>query len=192
MIAAPGLVAHLRSSLGGPPVVLPSDGGIPAAVLVPLIEGREPSLVFTKRTEALTRHPGEISFPGGLPHAEDPDLLATALRETEEEVGVPASAVEVVGALEPISTFVSGILIVPFVGVLRARPVYVPNPAEIAAILEFPVSRLMDVEREVQWNREGLIWRGFVYEIDGHTVWGATGRIVHELLDVVREGSMRG
>jgi 8-oxo-dGTP pyrophosphatase MutT (NUDIX family) len=180
------LVERLSASLAPAPAALPENGGAPAGVLVPVIDGAEPSLVFTKRTEGLRRHPGEISFPGGLPHPEDADLLATALRETEEEVGVPAGTVEVMGALPPISTLVTGILIVPFVGLLRSRPVFVPNPAEIAAVLEFPVVRLMDAEREVEWARDGATWRGYVYEVDAHTVWGATGRIVHEFLEAVR------
>ncbi|HKE54454.1 MAG TPA: CoA pyrophosphatase, partial [Actinomycetota bacterium] len=85
-----------------------------AAVLLPLVEGDR--LVFTRRAEHLSRHPGEISFPGGLEHEDDADLTATALRETEEELGLPRERVEVLGTLEPVHTFVSAILIVPFVG----------------------------------------------------------------------------
>src|SRR5918992_5570760 len=121
MLAGPSLVERLSASLAPAPETLPEGGGAPAGVLVPVIAGAAPSLVFTKRTEDLRRHPGEISFPGGLPHPEDADLRATALRETEEEIGVPAGSVEVVGTLPPISTFVTGILIVPFVGLLRSR-----------------------------------------------------------------------
>src|SRR2546423_784250 len=80
----------------------PAAGRQPAAVLVPVVEGPEPSIVFTKRTEHLSRHPGEISFPGGMRHAEDPDLLSTALRETEEELGLSPDRVEVLGTLEPL------------------------------------------------------------------------------------------
>jgi 8-oxo-dGTP pyrophosphatase MutT (NUDIX family) len=187
MVARRSLVERLSASLLPAPETFPEGGGAPAGVLVPVIDAEAPSLVFTRRTESLRRHPGEISFPGGLPHPGDADLLATALRETEEEVGVPAATLEVVGTLPPISTFVSGILIVPFVGLLRSRPVFVPNPAEIAAVLEFPMAGLMDAEREVEWTRDGSTWRGYAYELDGHTVWGATGRIVHEFLEAVRE-----
>src|SRR5207237_5504737 len=129
-----------------PDDVLVASGRRPAAVLVPLVGGPEPSIVFTKRTEHLSRHPGEISFPGGMRHDEDPDLLATALRETEEELGLERDLVDVLGRLEPLETFTTGFTIVPFVGALQADPVFTANPDEIAEVLEFPVSRLLEAE----------------------------------------------
>jgi 8-oxo-dGTP pyrophosphatase MutT (NUDIX family) len=158
-----------------------------AAVLAPLIESPEPSLVFTLRSDALSRHAGEISFPGGL---QDPGetLLETALREVFEEIGLDPGALDVVGALPPIHTHVSGILVVPFVGVLEAAPALTVNPGEIAEVLTPTIARLAEVERIVEYELEGgSVWRGWAYELDGRTVWGATGRMLHTLLEVVKE-----
>ena len=158
------------------------EEGAPAAVILPLVDDDEPTVIFTKRRDDLSRHPGEISFPGGLRHAEDADLLQTALRETEEELGIPATLVDILGYLEPLHTFVSGILITPVVGALDRRPEMTPSPHEIEEVLEFPVRRLLEVEREVVWESAGRTWQGSVYDIEGHTVWGATGKILSDFL----------
>src|SRR5438034_5565253 len=106
----------------------PADAdGRPAAVLIPVVAGDEPSVVFTKRTDDLPRHPGEISFPGGMRAPGDRDLLATALRETNEELGLAPDDVDVLGALSPLQTFTSATAIVPFVGTLAADPVFTAN-----------------------------------------------------------------
>ena len=179
--------AALWSRLDHDPAVQPpADGSRLAGVLLPILDGPTPSLVFTKRAEALSRHRGEISFPGGLEHPGDHSLEATALRETEEELGLPPSAVDVLGALDPIHTYVSRILIVPFVGLLAERPAWVPHPGEIAEVLEVPLPRLVEVEAEQRHEHEGGVWHGFVYAVDGHTIWGATGWILHGFLDLVR------
>jgi 8-oxo-dGTP pyrophosphatase MutT (NUDIX family) len=159
--------------------------GIPAAVIVPLIDVDEPTLLFTRRTDTVRNHKGEISFPGGARHAEDPDLLATALRETHEELGISPEAFEVLGMLPPTHTMVSGYVISPFVGRLAERPPLAPSPVEIAEVLEVPISTLLNVEREVE-AVGGLHPTMFVYEVGGNVVWGATGRIVHGFLDILR------
>jgi 8-oxo-dGTP pyrophosphatase MutT (NUDIX family) len=165
----------------------PAPGDRLAAVLVPLIEGR--SVVFTKRSEALRRHPGEISFPGGLRHEEDPTIADTALRETHEELGIEPGAVEVLGALPPVHTFVSGILVVPFVGLLSDRPLYRPNAGEIAEVLEYGMDELAAAETDVEWLRGAARYRGFAYPMGPNTIWGATARILHSLLELVPGGS---
>jgi len=158
-------------------------------VLVPLIERDEPALFFTKRTDQLPRHPGEISFPGGLRHPGDRDLLDTALRETEEELGLARADVEVLGSLDPFLTYTTGFWVLPFVGAVRPDPSMTPNPDEIAVLLELPLPMLAGVEREVEWHGEGQSWTGFVYDVEEHTIWGATGRMVHEFLELYREVS---
>jgi 8-oxo-dGTP pyrophosphatase MutT (NUDIX family) len=144
--------------------------------MVPMIDLPRPALLFTVRSDQVRDHKGEISFPGGVRHPEDPDLLATALRETEEELGIGRHAFEVLGALPPTQTVVSGYVIQPFVGLLAERPSIAPSPVEIAEVVELDVDRLAAVEQEVE------SW--FAYPVDGYVVWGATGRIVHAFLEV--------
>jgi 8-oxo-dGTP pyrophosphatase MutT (NUDIX family) len=151
--------------------------GTPAAVMVPVLDLPTPELLFTVRSDQVRDHKGEISFPGGVRHAEDPDLLTTALRETEEELGVPRAAFDVLGGLPATHTVVSGYVIQPYVGLLAERPALTPSPVEIADVLQVEVDRLAEVERA----RES--W--FEYPVDdGRTVWGATGRILHEFLEI--------
>lgn len=171
------------------PRPVPPPGDRLAGVVLPVVEDGEPSVLFTRRTDHLPRHAGEISFPGGLQDPGDPDLRHTALRETTEELGIPAEAFEILGALPPVHTTVSGILIVPFVGLLPLRPSLRPNAAEIAEVLEFPLSKLVDAETEVELPRGDHVYRGFAYEMDGRRIWGATARILHELIQILRGGS---
>ena len=184
-------VAHLRSvlrdSLEQAPAPSPDPGDRLAAVVVPFVEGPEPSLIFTVRAGDLSRHAGEISFPGGL---QDPGetLHQTALREAFEEIGLDPASTELVGALPPVHTTVSGILVVPFVGMLEALPAFVVSDGEIDEVLTFPVARLSEVERVVEVVRkEGQVWRGYAYELEGHTIWGVTGWMLHLLLEIVRK-----
>lgn len=167
---------------------LPPDTRL-ASVLLPLVASSRPSIIFTRRSEHLSRHAGEISFPGGLQHEEDANLEATGLRETEEELGIPRSDFEVVGALAPVHTFVSGILIVPFVGVLSDRPVLTPNADEIAEVLEYTLEELSAAEGLVEFPRGRHVYRGFAYEMGQNTIWGATAMILHEMLE--RSGPVR-
>jgi 8-oxo-dGTP pyrophosphatase MutT (NUDIX family) len=158
-----------------------------AAVLAPLVEEPVASLVFTVRSSDLSRHAGEISFPGGL---QDPGetLSQTALRESFEEIGLEPGTTDVLGALPPVHTTVSGILVVPFVGMLESMPAFVVSEEEIEEVLTFTVGRLAEVERPVEVAREpGRVWRGFAYELDGHVIWGATGVMLHALLQVIRK-----
>jgi 8-oxo-dGTP pyrophosphatase MutT (NUDIX family) len=164
----------------------PLSGGVPAAVVVPVIDQPRPSVVVTRRTDTVRTHKGEISFPGGVRHLEDPDLLTTALRETEEELGIPREAFDMLGRLPPTHTVVSGYVILPFVGLLAEHPRMRPSPIEIAEIVEMDLGRLAEVEREVIPDGRPGGW--FSYELGGHTVWGATGRIMHAFLDRLRSG----
>ncbi len=164
-------------------------GGVPAGVLVPLVEGSNSRLVLTRRSDLVSHHKGEISFPGGVRHPEDPDLLTTALRETEEELGIPPDAFDVLGLLPPVHTIVSGYVIVPFVGLLSGSPPMTPSPIEIDEVLEIEVSKLVDAEREVMATDGDGATRGwFAYDIDGQVIWGATGRIVHGFLEALGRG----
>lgn len=181
------LAGRLRAALDPDPSPTPEPGDRLAAVLLPIVGGDEPAVVLTRRTDHLPRHAGEISFPGGLAHDDDAGLAATALRETREELGVDPSAVDVLGALPPVHTFVSGILIVPFVGILAVRPAFTPDEGEIAEVLEYPLSGLEAAEAIVEFPRGDHVYRGFAYEMGAHMIWGATARILHDLFDIIRK-----
>jgi 8-oxo-dGTP pyrophosphatase MutT (NUDIX family) len=186
MVPVADLRSVLRASLEQDPAPRPAPGDRLAAVLAPFVEAPEPSLVFTVRSSDLSRHAGEISFPGGL---QDPGetLRQTAMREAFEEIGLDPATTELVGALPAVHTTVSGILVVPFVGMLSASPAFVVSDAEIDEVLTFTVARLAEVERMVEIARGTRSWRGYAFELDGYTIWGATGWMLHMLLEVVRK-----
>lgn len=177
----------LAAVLEPDPSPTPAPGDRLAAVLAPIVLQPEPSLIFTVRAAALSRHAGEIAFPGGL---QDPgeSLAQTALREAHEEIGLDPALPRLLGALPPVHTFVSGILVVPFVGTLEHAPALTVNGAEIAEVLTFGIASLAAAERAVSYDRPGGgVWRGFAYELEGHTVWGATGWMLHSLLETIRK-----
>jgi 8-oxo-dGTP pyrophosphatase MutT (NUDIX family) len=174
---------RLEGALELEPSHEPRPGDRLAAVLVPILDSG--SVLFTKRTDDLSRHPGEISFPGGIRQEEDAAAVDTALRETQEELGIDPGAVEVLGALPPVHTFVSSILIVPFVGFLGEPPILRPNPGEIAEVLVFPLDALVAAEKKVEWELTAGVYRGHAYEMGDHTIWGATANILHGLLEIL-------
>jgi 8-oxo-dGTP pyrophosphatase MutT (NUDIX family) len=153
-----------------------------AAVLVPL-HGDPLTAVFTERRADLRRHAGEISFPGGRQDEPDEDLRTTALREAEEEIGLPAAEVELVGALPPVGTFVTGYRIHPFVGRIRSGHDWTPQESEVARILEFSLPDLVAGHEMKRLVRKGVPIKTPTYTVDGHLVWGATARIVQSLLE---------
>jgi 8-oxo-dGTP pyrophosphatase MutT (NUDIX family) len=178
---------RLKMVLDPAPGVPSLPGTRPAAVLIPvLVSGPEVRLVFTERTMELSRHAGEISFPGGLVDpGEEP--AAAALREAHEELGIPPSDVELIGSLPPVNTYVSGVLIVPFVGLLWTDPRITPNAAEIAEVLEYPLSALIAQRREEELVHEGTVFMTDVFDMEGHVIWGATARILRQFLEALEE-----
>jgi 8-oxo-dGTP pyrophosphatase MutT (NUDIX family) len=153
-----------------------------AAVLVPL-HGDPLTAVFTERRADLRRHAGEISFPGGRQDEPDEDLRMTALREAEEEIGLPASAVELMGALPPVGTFVTGYRIHPFVGRIPPGRVWTIQESEVAQVLEFSLPELVAGHEMKRLMRKGVPIKTPTYTVDGHLIWGATARIVQSLLE---------
>ena len=159
-------------------------GTTEAAVLVPLfLHDGELHLVFTRRREEMRRHGGEISFPGGRRDEGERDLLATALREAEEEIGLPRGSVEVVGALQPTPTIATGYAVYPFVGIIAAGREWTLSPREVAEVLELPLDSLRAGRGRRRLLRRGLPIRTDTYLVDGHLIWGATARILADLLD---------
>ncbi len=141
--------------------------------------------VFTERRADMRRHAGEISFPGGRRDDGDPDLCATALRETHEEIGLPPDAVELVGALQPTPTFVTDYAIYPFVGLIEPGFEWIVAEAEVGQVLELRVDDVRAGYGRRRLIRRGMPFRTDTYEVDGHLIWGATARIVADLLERV-------
>ena len=153
-------------------------------MLVPLFLDAAGALhvVFTERRADLRRHAGEISFPGGRQDLPDEDLRTTALREAEEEVGLARDEVELVGALPPVGTFVTGYRVFPFVGLIEPGRAWVPQETEVAQVLELSLADLRRGYESKRLTRRGVPIKTPTYTVDGHLVWGATARIVAQLL----------
>ncbi len=159
----------------------------PAAVLVPLyVRERELFTLFTRRSDTVEHHKGQISFPGGVKEPGDANLWTTAIREAEEEVGIPRASVRLLGALPRLVT-VTDFEVSPFVGAVPYPTPFAPHREEVEQILEIPVSYLLDPraveERPVRWNGRDVMT--LVYHYQGHTVWGATARILADLLEAL-------
>jgi len=164
------------------------DGGVPfagqktlmpAAVLIAVTERDEPSVLLTVRNAELRRHAGQVAFPGGRIDPEDGGPVAAALREAEEEIGLPASSVDIVGVADRYRT-VTGFDITPVVGVVPPDLVLVPHAAEVAAVFEVPLALLLEpanfAERTVFW--EGRERSYFELMWDDHRIWGATAAMI--------------
>ena len=160
-----------------------APGTTDAAVLVPLyLDSGALHAVFTKRRDDLRRHAGEISFPGGRQDEPDEDLRLTALREAEEEIGLARGDVELVGALPPTGTIVTGYKIFPFVGVIRPGHAWTPQPSEVEYVLELSLADLVRGFEMRRLVRKGVPFKTPTYTVGPHLVWGATARIVENLL----------
>ncbi len=163
-----------------------------AAVLLPLYGWpEEPGLVFTERRADLRRHAGEISFPGGRKDEDDADFATTALREAHEEIGLDPSAVEIGEQLPTTGTFVTGYRIHPFVGRIPhpGELDLVPNPAEVETVLTYSLDVLRDGYAMRRLVRRGVPIHTPTYEVEGQMIWGATARILGNLLDRLQAGA---
>ncbi len=185
-------VEQIRKAVEAAPAGRPLAPTVPnaqaAAVLVPIFdEGGVARLLLTRRSTNLPSHQGQVAFPGGKVH-DGESSEAGALREAHEEVGIPPADVDVVGPLEQLSTVASQFVLAPFVGILPARPVIVPNPAEVARAFDVSVADLMDDDayHEERWDLPGMGNRPMhFFDVADETVWGATARILFDLLALV-------
>lgn len=153
-----------------------------AAVLIPVTDRAEPGVVLTQRTETLRNHAGQVAFPGGRADPGDADLVATALREAEEEIGLPPQSVNVVGLADRYRT-VTGFEVTPVLGVIPPDLALKPAEAEVAALFEVPLSFLLDPAHH---HRVSAPWRGTTrhfYEIlwNDRRIWGATAAMIVNL-----------
>lgn len=160
----------------------------PAAVLVPL-RVREGSMhvLLTERTHSVRDHPGQVAFPGGMVEPGDRDLVATALREADEEIGMHASQVEVIGYLLP-QAVITGYAVLPVVGFYSADFEPRLDPREVAGVFEVPLSYLQDSTNLVRVDRmrNGMKLATYEYHFEGHRIWGATALMLRLFLDLLR------
>jgi len=164
-----------------------------AAVLIPLFKKNgEYHILFTRRSEQVEHHKGQISFPGGRQDEEDVDLLATALREAEEEMGICPKDVRILGELDDICT-VTDFCVAPFVGLIPYPYPFKINPHEIEEMIEVPLGVLLDPHRFRKEFREhaGRTWPVYFFQHGRHTIWGATASILKQLLDLLPEEEKR-
>lgn len=169
---------------------------VPSAVLAPLYDHHgEAHVVLTRRSRRLRAHAGEVSFPGGRAEPDDADLVATALREANEEVGLDPTGVTILGELDHLATITSGSFIVPYVAEVPACPDLLPCSAEVDRVLHVPLSELMapGVFREERWVfGEGIDRPIVFFDLVGDTVWGATAAMLRQLLGFVTGTVARG
>lgn len=186
-----GLPAGVVEALG-----LVERPPVPSAVLAPLYDlDGEAHVVLTRRSRRMRAHAGEVSFPGGRAEPQDPDLVATALREAQEEIGLDPGSVDIFGELDHLATVTSGSFIVPWVGAVPARPDLPPCSDEVDAVLHVPLSELMapGVFREERWSfGEGTARPIVFFDLVGDTVWGATASMLRQLLGFVTGTVGRG
>ena len=181
---------RIKSALAGHKRIPMSPGPVPAAVLLPfyLKEG-ECHILFTKRTEHLHHHRGEISFPGGVRHPEDRTMMETALRETREEVGIDPAVVDVLGMLDDFYS-IHDYCVTPYVGFLPPDCRFRINPEEIERTIEVPLAHLLrpEIFRIEDWNWKGRTHPVYFYTYGDDEIWGLTAAILKQLLDLVFPG----
>jgi len=159
-----------------------------AAVVIPIVNYDEPAIVFVKRAAHLRRNPGQIAFPGGIVDPGDADAQAAALREFEEELGVARERVRIVDRMEDVVTLALSVTVTPFLGMLEAPAPFAFDASETEAVYEVPLDALY-APNAVRRGTEHVVHEGTAYDVptwlfdhDGMHVWGATARMVHDLL----------
>lgn len=187
------LLERLTAALDAPPGPLRGDWDFdlgtphapaltPAAVLIPVMDRPEPTVLLTRRTDNLRRHAGQVAFPGGRSDPEDRDAVATALREAEEEVGLPPAEVRVIGRSDVYETG-TGYSITPIVGIVTPDLPLVPHEAEVAALFEVPLGHLLEAANHQVREGEfrGRTRRYYAIQWEDHEIWGATAGIIVNL-----------
>ena len=197
-----GLKAWVRERLASQDGVPHFDGRLmmsaeacatakPAAVLVPLVARPEGiQVLLTRRTEHLSDHAGQISFPGGRVEPDDRSAMETALRETEEEIGLPREHISILGMLDDIH-IPSGFIVTPIVGYIASLPELAVNTDEVAEVLHIPIEKFFDCTLRRSEIRElfGVRREVYFYDVWNEPVWGATAAIIKQFTDLLGESN---
>lgn len=192
----PGLQAQLEMAppaRGSGEIIVPEDARRSAVMVLLYPHKSEPHIVFMKRADDGHVHSGQISFPGGKMELDDPDEIYTALRETEEEVGVPPNDIQVLGRLSDMYIPPSNFLVHPVLGFASTRPHFIPDPVEVARVIEVPlhtfespgIRAVRTIEQRT--HRGNYTSQAPSFLIGDDMIWGATSMILNELLSVYRE-----
>jgi 8-oxo-dGTP pyrophosphatase MutT (NUDIX family) len=172
------------------PTYLPDDGSQRGAVLIPIYQKNDDYyIIFTKRTEELSTHKGQISFPGGKIEEQDKTLVACAIRETEEEIGIPPEKIAVLGELDQIKTTGSNILLSAYVSLVDYPFKIKINEKEVESIITVPLREIID---ENKWKKEMIENNGqkcsyWIYPVNEEIIWGATAFLVRQLISIISE-----
>jgi 8-oxo-dGTP pyrophosphatase MutT (NUDIX family) len=159
-----------------------------AAVLIPLFQdGDDCKILFTQRTQKVEAHKGQISFPGGRIDEKDRTLLETALREAYEEVGIRRKDVTVLGRIDDMRTVASNYIVHPFVGLIPSSYSFVISKDEVERLITVPFHTFFESGTVMPVNYEGRVYDGLAYTYDGEVIWGATARIMNNLVGIVKE-----
>ncbi|OVZ96287.1 CoA pyrophosphatase [Yersinia vastinensis] len=157
-----------------------------AAVLIPIICRPEPTLLLTKRSDHLRKHAGQVAFPGGKADPQDSSLIATALREAQEEVAIPSAAVHVLGQLAPLDSS-SGYQVTPIVGLVPDNIAFHGNEDEVAGLFEIPLHEALSLSRyySLDIHRGGINHRIYLSWYESQFIWGLTAAIIRRLAQQV-------
>lgn len=165
---------------------------IGAVLVIVCCKGAEPHIVLTRRSQEVALHKGEISFPGGAREAQDETLLATALREGQEELGVDLRGAQILTKLDDAPTAVSNFIVSPYVAFLEAVPQFRPEPSEVSEVIVVPLTALLDPAAigEEEWPAGGPGYRLQYFLYGSHRIWGATARILRQFLELYSRGEL--
>jgi 8-oxo-dGTP pyrophosphatase MutT (NUDIX family) len=167
---------------------------VPSAVLIPLYRDRgRYHIIFIRRTETVKTHKGQISFPGGGRDRADKTLRETALREADEEIGLRPGDIKVLGVLDDEVTTTSNYTVTPFVALIPWPYKFIMEKAEVAEIIDVPLSTLLDKKclvPAIETLDGGVVVDSYEYRCDGHRIWGATARILYKFLEVLKQAGL--
>lgn len=168
-------------------LILNHPNFVHSAVLMPIFsENQELKFILTKRTESLKRHRGEISFPGGRKDKRDKSLEETALRETDEEIGVAREKIKIIGRLDDLFT-ITRYIITPFIGVITEKVKCIPNGTEVAELLYIPFEVFLHKEKFAERNipQNGTNFPVYYYYWNNYEIWGASAHIINQFMEII-------